>query len=410
MNKFLNTIDLFAGCGGLYDGFEKAGSYKSVGFVEWEKSPCETLRRRLEARWKYKDARNVVLRFDIQRTEELIHGWHNDSLYGSNKGLKKIVGKKNVDIVIGGPPCQAYSIAGRVRDVNGMKDDYRNYLFESYLEVVRFFQPSLFVFENVEGILSAKPGNETIVSRITNAFKNIGYYIIDDLRQYALLNAADYGVPQKRKRVIIIGVKTNAIKQDCNSALIDFYTNILPSYKIKPSICVGDAISDLPPLYPINSVDKSISGKVSHAINGSQILNHIPRFHSRRDQEIFAELARDKINGKVKFPNAEALKELYRNLTGRDSNFHKYHVLDMKLPSNTIPAHLYKDGLRHIHPDPKQARSITVREAARLQSFDDDFEFLGSMGDQFKMIGNAVPPILSQKVALAIKLFFNKYF
>jgi DNA (cytosine-5)-methyltransferase 1 len=409
MNKVLKTIDLFAGCGGLYDGFEKAGGFKSVGFVEWEKSPCETLIKRLESKWRYKEASNLVLRFDIQRTEELLNGWRDDSLYGTNSGLKNIVGKNKVDIVIGGPPCQAYSIAGRVRDSNGMKGDYRNYLFESYLEVVRSFQPSLFVFENVEGILSAKPGNETIVNRITNAFKDIGYYIIDELRKYALLNAADYGVPQKRKRVIIIGVKTNTLKHDSHAALIDFYTNILPSYRIKSPVSVGDAIGDLPPLYPINGVVK-ITSKASHSINGSHVLNHIPRFHSKRDQEIFAELANDKINGKLKYPNAEALKELYRNLTGKNSNFHKYHVLDLRLPSNTIPAHLYKDGLRHIHPDPKQARSITVREAARLQSFDDDFEFLGSMGDQYKMIGNAVPPILSFKVALALKIFIKKYF
>jgi DNA (cytosine-5)-methyltransferase 1 len=101
---------------------------------------------------------------------------------------------------------------------------------------------------------------------------------------------------------------------------------------------------------------------------------------------------------------------LYYEKTGNITRFHKYYVLEPDKQSNTIPAHLYKDGLRHIHPDPNQARSITVREAARLQSFDDDFVFLGSMGDQFKMIGNAVPPMLAEKVARAIHVFLNKYF
>lgn len=410
MNKVINTIDLFAGCGGLYEGFEKAGGYKSVGFAEWEKSPCNTLSKRLETKWKYTNINDLVLRFDIQRIDELINGWKNDPLYGSHKGLKEIVGAKKVDIIIGGPPCQAYSIAGRVRDSNGMKDDYRNYLFESYLSVVEIFNPKIFVFENVEGILSAMPGNESIISRITKSFQKAGYFIIDDLRKYAVVNAADYGVPQKRKRVIIIGVNVSKLSKDPRTALLDFYTEILPSFKNKNQITVDQAIGDLPKIFPVNGKPNHTSGKMSHKISGFMVANHVPRFHSQRDQKIFSELAADKLNGTKKYPNAESLIALYKNITGKSSNFHKYHVLDYNLPSNTIPAHLFKDGLRHIHPDPLQARSITPREAARLQSFDDDFEFIGSMGDQFKMIGNAVPPNLAQNVALAIKVFLNKYF
>lgn len=405
----LNTIDLFAGCGGLSDGFEKTGDYHSLAFIEWEKRPCATLIRRLTDKWKYQNAKEIVLQFDMQRINELVNGWANDDLFGKHKGLKDLLNNKSVDLIIGGPPCQAYSVAGRVRDEKGMQEDYRNFLFESYLEIVKEFSPKLFVFENVEGILSAKPGGISIIDRITSDFAKIGYTIIGDLRKFALLNAAEFGVPQKRKRVIIIGVNNNKINTVPDFALSDFYTNILPLYR-KKIVTVSDAIFDLPKLLPLFS-EKKINGlKLSHNLSSPKVLNHIPRFHSKRDQEIFKELAHDKIEKTNKYPDSASLIELYYQKTGKKSNFHKYNVLEFDKPSNTIPAHLYKDGLRHIHPDPEQARSITVREAARLQGFDDDFEFLGSMGDQYKMIGNAVPPPLAECLALAVKEFINKYF
>ena len=113
-------------------------------------------------------------------------------------------------------------------------------------------------------------------------------------------------------------------------------------------------------------------------------------------------LAEDIEQGDNRFASVEARKDLYTQHTGKTSNIHKYHVLKWDEPSTTIPAHLCKDGLRHIHPDSKQARTITVREAARIQTFPDDYEFIGAMTDQFKMIGNAVPPGFARKLALAI--------
>jgi len=406
----LNIIDLFAGCGGLSDGFEKTGCFNSIAFVEWEEQPCKTLIKRLKTRWGYQKAEEIVLQFDMQRTDKLINGWENDEIFGRHKGLADLVGNQTVDLIIGGPPCQAYSLAGRVRDEKGMQEDYRNYLFESYLAIVKAFTPKLFVFENVEGILSAKPGGISIIDRITSDFAKIGYTILGDLRKYALLNADEFGVPQKRKRVIIIGVNNALIKIAPEFALVDFYDNILYSYRKKSKKTVADAILDLPKLFPLKSESKIHGIKLSHNISKIHALNHFPRFHSKRDQEIFREIALDKIEKTNKYPNSEALIELYYQKTGKMSNFHKYHVLELDKPSNTIPAHLYKDGLRHIHPDPEQARSITVREAARLQGFDDDFEFLGSMGDQYKMIGNAVPPPLAESVALAAKELIRKYF
>lgn len=404
-NKY-NVIDLFAGCGGLSEGFKQGKKFNFLAFVEWEKKPCETLINRLKCKWKYKKPEEIVLRFDLQRIDELFKGWENDVEYGTHRGLDSLVDKNNLDIVIGGPPCQAYSIAGRVRDKNGMKDDYRNYLFESYVKIVDKYKPKIFVFENVQGMLSAKPGDILIVDRITDAFKKIGYEITSDLKNKALIDASDYGVPQVRKRVIIIGVNKKLINSNPQDALDDFYLNILPSRKVSKRKTVKDAIKDLTPIYPIAKQ----TNKVSHNYNDNEYCSHIPRYHSLRDQEIFRELAEDKLKGTNKYPDTKSLIELYYQKTGKVSKFHKYNVLEYSKPSNTIPAHLYKDGLRHIHPDPSQARSITPREAARLQSFPDDFEFLGSMGDKFKMIGNAVPPLLSKHISSSVEEFIKKYF
>lgn len=124
----IKSIDLFAGCGGLMDGFEQTGLYKTLAAVEWEKAPCENFKIRLKDKWNYKNAEEIVLQFDIQRTDELFTGWE-DETYGNSKGLDYLVDSNDgIDIIIGGPPCQAYSIAGRVRDENGMRNDYRNYL------------------------------------------------------------------------------------------------------------------------------------------------------------------------------------------------------------------------------------------------------------------------------------------
>jgi len=405
MKKY-NYIDLFAGCGGLTDGFEQTEKFEPHAFVEWDKNACNTLKHRLKTKWNIENVDEKVLYFDMQRMDELLNGFSEDEEYGEHIGLKKLIDKTDIDLIIGGPPCQAYSIAGRVQDKDGMKCDYRNYLFENYLKVVKEFKPKLFVFENVQGILSAKPDGINIIDRIRDDFKKEGYIIATDLKKMALVDSSDYGIPQVRKRVIIIGVNKNLTNKNPNDILMDFYENILPSLKVDKKVNVKEAIGDLEPLYPI---DENGRKKVSHN-NTSTIKNHIPRFHSKRDQDIFAELAEDVQNGSIKYPDTESLKELYFRKTGKQSSFHKYNVLSFDNPSNTIPAHLYKDGLRHIHPDYEQARSITPREAARLQTFDDDFEFIGSMGACYKMIGNAVPPLLSYKIAQSVDILLKRYY
>lgn len=407
-NVILNTIDLFAGCGGLTEGFLQSGHYHTVGAVEWEKAPYETLKHRLESKWGHDKSERAVIRFDIQRTDELINGF-DDAEYGKHNGLDSLLRGRDIDVIIGGPPCQAYSLAGRIRDEHGMRDDYRNYLFERYVTIVNHFKPKFFVFENVVGLLSAAPNGTPITKEIIEAFNKAGYYVIPNFRD-ALFDVADYGIPQHRKRVIILGISKEHFGDSCEQMADDFYKIILPSLKGKPRT-VSDALSGLPALYPLDEVENFRGTKASH-IQKDEIFvpNHLPRFHSKRDIGVFKLLAEDIQSGERKYVSIERLKQLYTQITGKKSNIHKYYVLRNDEPSNTIPAHLYKDGMRHIHPDPEQARSITPREAARLQTFPDDFEFLGAMMAQYKMIGNAVPVDFAQIVAEALyKLYTKNY-
>lgn len=400
-------IDLFAGAGGLSEGFVNAG-FEAVAHVEVDAHACKTLQTRscyhaLQNK-KQLDFYNDYLLGNIHheklqklsgiKVDNVIHasiGEDNTEIFNYIDDLLK--GRK-VDVVIGGPPCQAYSIAGRVQDKNGMQNDYRNYLFESYVDLVAHYQPKVFVFENVGGMLSAKPNGLSIVDRITAAFSEIGYEITDNLRENALFNTSFYNVPQRRNRIIIFGVpKSNSSQDKINR----FYATMKNKANTNAEVS-REAFEGLPKLFPDTTNSKTASHKAD-STNEVAIKNHEPRFHNERDIDIFRLLANDIRTGEKKYLSSKALIEVYKEKTGKDSKFHKYHVIQEDKPSNTIPAHLYKDGLRHIHPDPDQARSITVREAARLQTFPDDFEFLGSRGDQYKMVGNAVPPAFAKIIA-----------
>lgn len=404
----VNTIDLFAGCGGLTEGFKQSGYYNTIACIEWDKAPCDTLRYNLKNKWNYNDADKRVIQFDIQRTEELFNGWQ-DEYYGCSAGLDSLVKEYGgkVDLIIGGPPCQAYSVAGRIRDVNGMKNDYRNYLFENYIEIVKHYKPKAFVFENVPGLLSARPGNgeRLIIETIKEKFNESGYVILDDLSK-AVIDFTEYGVPQKRNRVIILALNKNDYDNP-RQLLNKFYFEVLPSKKVKKVKTVRDAISDLPALFPLDECVKINKKTYSHTFpcENFKVSNHIPRFSSKRDMGIFKILTEDIESGKLKYASTNALKQLYTQATGRTSNIHKYHVIRWDQPSNTIPAHLYKDGLRHIHPDSKQLRTITVREAARLQTFPDDYKFITGTALDYKMIGNAVPPLFAKLLADCIHSF-----
>lgn len=391
-------IDLFAGCGGLEDGFLQTGKYEDVAAVEWLKPQVKTLIKRLETKWGIDDASERVMHFDVQREKELFEGWI-DPEFGEGKGLDFFVNKSGgIDVIIGGPPCQAYSVAGRVRDENGMRDDYRNFLFEHYLSVVDRYRPKLFVFENVPGILSAAPDGTPITTHIRSGFLDIGYDILEDLA-VAKVNASDYSVPQNRERIIIIGIDKRRY-QNTQKYLKRFYDELLPKYKGDKKISVREAIGDLPVCNPLWDKE-SHSKRKSHIQPESTVTWHEPRYHNLRDMDTFRLLAEDIESGRREY-DSKKISELYEKKVGSKSPIHRYHVLEPELPSTTIIAHLHKDGNRFIHYDSKQSRSITVREAARLQSFDDDFDFVGNRGNAYQMIGNAVPPKLAKAVALAV--------
>lgn len=397
MKKF-KVLDLFAGCGGLSEGFLQTGHFTEIAAVEWLKPQVNTLRNRLITKWNDIEAINTVMQFDIQREEELFNGW-NDSEFGQSEGLDYYVNKVNgIDLIIGGPPCQAYSIAGRVRDENGMKDDYRNYLFEHYLSVVNRYKPDLFVFENVPGILSAAPQGIPITQLIKIGFNNIGYEITDDLKN-AVVNAADFGVPQNRHRIVILGLNKKK-HTNYKTILKNFYDELLPGLKVNKYVTVKEAIGDLPKCLPYYDALHH-NKRISHSTPSCQITWHEPRYCNLRDMETFKLLEEDLASGRCEY-DSKKISELYEEKIGSKSPIHRYHVLNPDEPSTTIIAHLYKDGNRFIHYDPKQQRTITVREAARLQSFPDDFDFIGNKGNAYQMIGNAVPPKLAKSIATAV--------
>lgn len=407
VRKSLTYIDLFAGAGGLSEGFIRQG-FTPIAHIEMNKYACQTLKTRIAYHF-LKNNRKLkfyekYLKKEISRDElwSQVPVSEINSVLNSEISSKTIEGLFNtidlrlkgqkVDVIIGGPPCQAYSIVGRARDPNGMSDDPRNHLYKFYVSFLKKYKPKMFVFENVPGILSAKNGE--YFSKIRKAIQSAGYHF-----HYETLNAKDFNVLQDRKRVIIIGWLA---EYDFNYPKFPKAQN---AYTIKK-----DLFSDLPNIQPGAGSEFEFYKKPSNAYilkakirNRIDILTqHKARPNNENDLEIYRIAINKLLDDGVRLNYIDLPQRLKKH---KNENVFKnrFHVINPNSISHTVVAHISGDGHYYIYPDKKQVRSISIREAARIQSFPDDFYFEGGQTASFKQIGNAVPPLMASGIAKKIK-------
>lgn len=512
----IQVVDLFAGPGGLGEGFSSAGKGKNFEIIvsaEMDPKAWETLRLRAfyrllkrkmpERLSEYHDYCNspssagsfspseVTLPLWKEATEEAKCITLGSDLGNGilDRALDERLDQKRPWVLIGGPPCQAYSIVGRARNQAKAdykpEDDHRHFLYKEYLRIIRDRQPTVFVMENVKGILSSKVNDQRIFSSIlqdlsdphralhTGSGKQYRIYSLatgasfgpgDDVDQIDpktfILKAEDYGIPQARHRVILLGICTDSLPASAN---------LVTLRKEQDRISVGQAIGSLPRLRStltksadsrdawINVVQEQIShllGELDpvadrglwrefntllhrfdapiHAgsrrvlktdeSNGAtgipnlddwyldenltHWLNHEARGHMPSDLRrylfaaVYAQVHGTSPKGHKEF-SLEGLAPDHKNWkTGKFSD--RFRVQLQDLPATTITSHISKDGHYFIHHDPGQCRSLTVREAARLQTFPDNYFFQGNRTEQFHQVGNAVPPFLASKIASVV--------
>lgn len=420
----LRLIDLFSGAGGLTEGFHRLG-FEIVCHVEMDKAACETLKLRdyyyfLKENNRLNDykrilekdsKKEVISNIPIEISKRTIHQEINDNTINCIfDQINNILGKnKEVSGVIGGPPCQAYSTIGRARNQHKKSTDTRIYLYKYYIEFLKKYNPHFFVFENVKGLLSFKDINgEYLFTRKNGLLKGKMYdefikagYNID----FNILNTKNYEVPQSRERIIIFGVK----KEEKNLTK-EFFVK-LNKLSSEETIPVKKVFEDLPVLKAGDVVNKYKKENPNEYIKKYYRQEKVPltqneaRAHNKRDLKIYKLVVEAKRrNHNLKYNELPVELKTHR----RENDFlDRFKALSWEEPSHTIVAHIAKDGNHYIHPDICQNRSITIREAARLQGFPDDFYFLSSRTQAFKQIGNAVPPIFSEKIAKIIKSIFN---
>lgn len=497
MDKTIPVIDLFAGPGGLGEGFSsfnEGKTFKILVSAEMEDSAFNTLKLRAfyrELKHKSKQDLSHYYKFcegieklpfnertkqfwdmACKEAQQLTLGEKSD-----NKKLYALLTKNKINekkswVLIGGPPCQAYSVIGR--SVNQAKKNYsaekdnRHFLYKEYLKVIEQCQPKVFVMENVKGILSSKinggkifhtilrdlanPSSNResklkykIYSLTTKTFFEFGMNIEKINLQDFIVKSEDYGIPQARHRVILLGIRSDIKK---NPSVLK---------KVNKRLNVADVISDLPPLRSkltkekdgdiewlnvfkanissliveaskdknyINLVEKLKDYKNINGINAQPIahnnlhkkirawfhdkhlkvvLNHETRGHISADLKrylyaaCFASAYLRSPNGHKEF-QLKGLRPNHKNWeSGKFSD--RFRVQINNAPATTITSHISKDGHNFIHPDPNQCRSLTVREAARIQTFPDNYFFQGTRTQQFHQVGNAVPPLLAFQIA-----------
>lgn len=481
-------IDLFAGPGGLNEGFSRLGEsegqavFKTIGSFEMESSACDTLRLRGAYRYLLRagGVPEVYYRFirgEISWDRFSVHPEIATALRHSYAEVHQIelgedraesdqlisaalsahaVGPDDKWVLIGGPPCQAYSLAGRSRRAKDadFENDKKHFLYREYLHIIKRFAPPVFVMENVKGLLSStNSGNQMfdmIKADLENPRDGLSYEIHSltedgeaqdfEPRDF-IIRSEDYGVPQRRHRVILLGVRKDLAQQATS------FGKLVP----RESVSVRDAIGGMPKLrsgvspvradsapewYRIRRTveqtylrpDLAPSANRHAADRGSAFVRqsdtspnnlqfaqwvsdanldgcvqHSSRSHMVEDLKRYwyaanraAEIG---VSPKLsQFPNQ--LLPKHKNATSESRPFEdRFRVQLWDHPSTTVVSHIAKDGHYYIHPDAEQMRSLTVREAARLQSFPDNYFFRGNRTQQYHQVGNAVPPLLANQIA-----------
>lgn len=411
----LNIIDLFSGAGGLTEGFRNK-DFKFICHIEMDKDACASLGLR-NIYYYLKNINNLSPYFEyiqgkISRetlysiipsniTQDILDKEiSEDTIPSIFNFIDKHLENEDLDGIIGGPPCQAYSTIGRGNNKAKKSTDKRIYLYKYYLDFLNKYKPKFFIFENVKGLLSFKDiSGNLLFPKIIHEFDLAGYKV-----NYKIINASDFGVPQKRERIIIVGYRKDLILKKSFFDYLNEYIEEAPTlkdlFKDLPSIKAGKMSNK----YSSNCSSKFVKKYIRNKNN--ILTQHIARPHNENDLKIYKLVLKAKKKGKnLRYVDIPIELQTHSNT---NSFLDRYKALDYYSISHTIVAHISKDGHYYIHPDLKQNRSITVREAARIQSFPDDFYFEYSRTAAFKQIGNAVPPILSLKIALAILDFFKK--
>jgi DNA (cytosine-5)-methyltransferase 1 len=513
LNNYFPIIDLFAGPGGLGEGFsafttqEKSRPFRIGLSIEKDYYAHKTLQLRSffrqftpdkvpEDYYSYLrgnfDFSLLKERYPVEMDRARNEAWQTelgveDPKIVDEEIIKALNGTKRW-VLIGGPPCQAYSLVGRSRNGGTKPEDARLYLYREYLRIIAQHSPSVFVMENVKGLLSSRIYNELIFDKILsdlrrpcaaikNSIKKSGFSTADnEYNLFSLVNESsetasgwkeldprdfiikseEYGIPQARHRVIILGIRKdlsptgadvltpsspidvktvlaglpslrsglsktkdsaatwkNAIQTILNLNTVNSYrddsgSQVLQKIKeIASNLCVPEAERGSDFIFkPAGKLDEYSHWYLDHRMCG--ICNHSTRGHIVKDlhRYLFAACyARVHERSPTLHSFPKELLPHHRNVEKAILGGHfedRFRVQVESRPSTTITSHIAKDGHYYIHPDPSQCRSLTVREAARLQTFPDNYFFEGPRTEQYKQVGNAVPPLLARQIARVV--------
>ena len=347
MSKY-NVVDLFAGVGGLSYGFSKLDDFNILVANEIEKD--------ISKAYSLNHPNVNMINCDINSLTE--------------DKLKEAIGNSKIDLVVGGPPCQSYSTLGK------RQMDERANLFMQYKRVLGILKPKAFVFENVTGILSMDGGK--LFKKIQEEFESIGYKL-----KYQVLNAVDYGVPQLRERVILVGFKGENEFE---------YPKATHGKNLKPYVTLKDAIGDLPKIKSGESNDKYAKEP------DNDFLSFVRNNNDKLDEHVAPKNGEHLIKIMEALKDGQSKDDLPESIKPKSGYGNTYAKLWWNKPSTTITRNFAcPSSSRCIHP--RDSRAMSIREGARLQSFPDDYKFYGSDGTKRLEIGNAVPPLLSIAIA-----------